>query len=496
MIDEERLKDDLVKVRTYIEENLRKTSTSGIPYIDLHDNKRSVLAKKNDIIFGRRGSGKSTLLGELKKNKVNHIEMNLENYKNITFPNIIIKILEEIFEYIKNGVKKRITIHIFKKAKLLKDLKAILDELGKLYQEEDSYVSSLTHMSTSEKHKGANIKVNGINASADISTLDKSEQTLSREMQFAKLDKIRKNLISYKNVLTLSYKFIYIDKPLYILLDDFYFIRIDSQPYLADVLHVLTKDTNIYKKIASIKHRSIFYIKDKDTYQGIEIGHDAIEIDLDYSLEDMDLLMKFYSQLLIEIFRAAHVSITENDMFGGAGLKQLCIASGGVTRDFLMLLSKCINEMIVNPGQKIGKEIVNSQSAAYMTNKFQSLEQEVSKNYERLERYLNYLKDEVLNKERTNCFLIDKGELDRNPEEKNAIRDLFDMRFIHLIDKNTSSAPSDGKHYEAYILDVGLYDFTRLRKFDQIEPGNKDDKSRKDKMRASPKISLEAMKSS
>ncbi|OHD57283.1 MAG: hypothetical protein A2014_10985 [Spirochaetes bacterium GWF1_49_6] len=143
---------------------------------------------------------------------------------------------------------------------------------------------------------------------------------------------------------------------------------------------------------------------------------------------------------------------------------------------------------------RIGKESVNSQSAAYMSNKLQSLEQEIIRDNDKLENYLNFLKEEVLTKKRTNCFLLSKEELEKNIEEKNAIRDLFDMRFIHLIDKNTSSAPSDGKHYEAYILDVGLYDFTRLRNFDQIEPGNKDDKSRKDHMRASPKINLEQMK--
>ena len=79
---------------------------------------------------------------------------------------------------------------------------------------------------------------------------------------------------------------------------------------------------------------------------------------------------------------------------------------------------------------------------------------------------------------------------EQHPQERQAIRELVDLRLIHLIDSNTSSAPSDGRRYEAYILDVGLYENSRPRNFNQVEPGSEDSRSRKDQLRASPRLIL------
>jgi len=490
------MRNELVLVRTYIEENLRKTAVTGMPYVDLHDNKKAIVAKQNNVVFGRRGSGKSTLLSEVEKEKRKTVVVNLEDYKNISFPNIIVKIVEVIFTRILEDAKRKSTLHLIRKSKLNTKLKKIVRDLKDLYEEDDKYETKTTEVLRDEAKINAALKTKVASLSTELgSSLSESrENTSSRNRQFEKFDRMKRNLVSYKEVLKEALPFVYDSDTLYLLLDDFYFIDTDNQPYLADVLHVLTKGTGAFLKLASIKHRSRLYIKDHSTYQGIEIGHDALEIDLDYSLEDIDELVQFYTQLLTEIFRISSTSLQIDSIFGGQGFRQLCIASGGVARDFLMLLSKCINEMIVDPDTKIGKEIVNAQAASYMVHKLHSLSEDVKRDSERLEVYLNFIKEEVLTRKRTNCFLISKDDLEKYPNEKAAIRDLFDMRFIHLIDKNTSCAPSDGKQYEAYILDVGLYDFTRLRNFSQIEPNNKDDRSRKDAMRASPKIDLEKLR--
>jgi len=86
--------------------------------------------------------------------------------------------------------------------------------------------------------------------------------------------------------------------------------------------------------------------------------------------------------------------------------------------------------------------------------------------------------------------LVAKDELDRDPQFRQAIRELVDLRLVHLVDHNTSRAPSDGRRYEAYLLDIGLYDNPRPRNFAQVEPGQHDDKARKDSLRASPLFDL------
>ena len=108
-----------------------------------------------------------------------------------------------------------------------------------------------------------------------------------------------------------------------------------------------------------------------------------------------------------------------------------------------------------------------------------------------LEEYLNKIKKYVYNEKRTNAFLISKDDLKTNAQLRQAIRELVDLRMLHLVDENTSKAPSDGQQYEAYLLDIGLYDNSRPRNFQPIEPGHRDEKSRKDDLRSSPVLSAE-----
>jgi hypothetical protein len=132
---------------------------------------------------------------------------------------------------------------------------------------------------------------------------------------------------------------------------------------------------------------------------------------------------------------------------------------------------------------------VNEAAIANIASKLDSLKVDSAGERETLESYLGVIRRSVYNEHRTNAFLVAKEELEQYPQVRQAIRELVDLRLIHLIDANTSSAPSDGRRYEAYILDVGLYENSRPRNFEQVEPGSQDSKSRKDRLRASPKLS-------
>ena len=87
-------KTELNKLINYLEENTRADKVSGIEFIDPRNFKEKVRGKQNYVVFGRRGAGKSTLLKTLNKYENSlTIYVNLEDYKDITFPNIIIKVL-------------------------------------------------------------------------------------------------------------------------------------------------------------------------------------------------------------------------------------------------------------------------------------------------------------------------------------------------------------------------------------------------------------------
>jgi hypothetical protein len=276
--------------------------------------------------------------------------------------------------------------------------------------------------------------------------------------------------------------------PVYLVLD-VYFVPKAVQPEFIDFFHRLTKDTPLFLKVATIKHRSRLFKTTDQSYIGAELGHDIYEVDMDYTLDKFGDLKDFMNELLRAAIRDSGAQLQADDLFTGEGLAQLCLASGGVPRDFLSLFVRLANA-IASKGDKIGKVEVSEAAIANVSSKLESLKIDSAGEREVLEGYLGVIRKTVYNEHRTNAFLVAKDELEQFPQERQAIRELVDLRLIHLIDANTSAAPSDGRRYEAYILDVGLYENSRPRSFQQVEPGSQDSKSRKDHLRASPKLVL------
>ncbi len=111
-----------------------------------------------------------------------------------------------------------------------------------------------------------------------------------------------------------------------------------------------------------------------------------------------------------------------------------------------------------------------------------------------LEHYLEFVKEEIINQKRINAFLVSNNDVLKFPKINQAIKELVDLRLFHLVNPNISSAPSDGKRYSAYMIDISLFPNANPRNFTQIEPGQKEEKSKEDKLRSSPKLNLEKFK--
>ncbi|MBT5376937.1 MAG: hypothetical protein HOL15_09000 [Nitrospinaceae bacterium] len=165
------------------------------------------------------------------------------------------------------------------------------------------------------------------------------------------------------------------------------------------------------------------------------------------------------------------------------------MASGGVPRDFLSLFLKVIESM--SEGAKVTKPHVTDAAIASIGQKMAGIGEDMEGDVNILEKHLHGIKKFVYSEERTNVFLVAKEDLEKFKEFRQALKELVDMRLLHIIDSNTSCAPSDGLRYEAYLLDVGLYENSRPRNFISIEPGSSDSKGRKDKMRGAPKLGVE-----
>jgi len=484
---------EIAKLVTYIEENLRSSPAAGLPFVDSRHLQSRLLSRQNHVVFGRRGAGKTSLVHSTRKSSGHvHVYLNFEDYKDITFPNIVIHVLLRLLGSLESHVRSdirwwRLRAH---PAATVRRLRRTMAELTAYVHEPDAETQQIE--TTEGYERELTIGAESYGAMGAAKARHGASRRLSRSLPRNKTDYLRLQLSSYKDIL-LAVSALFDEAPIFLVMDDFYFVQKNTQPDLIDYFHRLTKGTQLYLKLATIKHRSKLYRRGRDQYVGVELGHDIFEVDMDYTMDNFEELSSFMQQLLRSATEQSGANVRVEQMFAGDGFSQLCLASGGVPRDFLSLFVSLANAMAAS-GNPIGKMQVNETAIANLRSKMESMRRDSSNEDAVLDACLRQIKKSVYDNRRTNAFLISKDALESDSQGRQAIRELVDLRLIHLVDHNTSRAPSDGQRYEAYILDVSLYDNPRPRNFTQIEPGWRDKSARKDQLRASPVFSLNTLR--
>jgi hypothetical protein len=486
---------EIAKTATYIEENLRASPSAGLQFVDARRFRSRSLSSQNHIVFGRRGAGKTSLVNSI-KGADNRIEvyLNLEDYKDITFPNILIHVLVQLFTLLDEQIRSDVRWWRFRPSvyRARKRMKRVTNDLAKYLHQPDNEVQQVTTIEGSLRQLDVSANATGVAARGGASS-NLSEEVM-RSLPRDKTEYLRLELTRYKDLI-IAISALFNNSPIFLIMDDLYFVAKDIQPDLIDYFHRLTKGTELFLKLATIKHRSKLYRRTPDQYIGVELGHDIFEVDMDYTLDNFDELQAFMRQLLKNAVERSGAQLDVDDMFAGDGFAQLCLASGGVPRDFLSLFVTLANDAAA-AGQPIGKVQVNEAAIANLGSKMESMRRDSGDEDPVLEAYLKKIKRYIYDEKRTNAFLIAKDDLEADDQARQAIRELVDLRLIHLVDQNTSRAPSDGRRYEAYILDIALYDNARPRNFSQIEPGRRDEKARRDELRASPVFAIERLRQS
>lgn len=482
--------DDLTKVLRFIEENMRVTEQTSIEYLDSLEVMGRLKIKQNHIVFGRRGSGKSLLLKSLLDfNEVECISVNLEDFKDISFPNSIIQVQRAIIKKLIPKVASQYPWYSFDsfkktfplKRRLIKQIASLDNHLAHpdLYDQEVKEKSSKKGTAKSKK------TIMGMEGEG---TYEASKETeLSKQLSIDKLDILKNELSNIKELFSDVAE--HIGKDIFLILDDFYFIRKDEQPYFIDFFHRVSKNIPLYLKVATIQHRSKLYIQEQ-SYVGVELHHDVQPIYLDYSLQNFDRLVSFKRDLLAHINQKVGVEIDYNELITDNAFRFLCLASGGVPRDFFSLLVSL--EPIFGGERSVSKPNVIDKAIENVRNKMDSLKKDASDEDVLLESYLQIIRSEIIDKRRWNAFLLSNSEVQKYPQINQAIKELVDLRFIHLVNPNISASNSDGTRYSAYMLDIGLFPNANPRDFQQVEPGQTDENHRKDKIRSAPKLDLES----
>jgi len=443
-------KEELSQVRKKIEEIVRSTldKAEKIEYVDVHGNLDRVNLFSDLIIFGRRGSGKTTLLIQSKKTAKNifPIYIQCETYKEHTYPNLLLSILAQI---IKQSLQYFRWYQKIIKYSLYNELKRAYKELKILIQQPDEMdVGEEKQMI--EKAKGK-MSMGNTGFSAEKSSGIKQNYQYKQK----KIDYLTNNLDEFQDLFSKIIKSFSIEN-IFVYFDDFYHLDFESQPNIIDYIFRLSKDLKISFKIATIRHRSHLYSRNENKeIRGVQSNADHTSIDLDFSLENFDSTTKFLKEILKNIFKDTKISFDDFfNLFVQNGFERVVWASGGVPRDFMILIMYIIDSLdFDSTNLKIDKKIINSAAKEL----FREKEQDLNSNYAHANNVKQFYDDVFtfcVKYNKKTGFLLRQPCTDKKIEEQ--VKNLMDHRLIHPIVKNMTLNKFRGT-FAAYILDVGSY---------------------------------------
>ncbi|MFD2190983.1 hypothetical protein [Pistricoccus aurantiacus] len=481
---------DIDLLRDLILNSFRVRQNQDPVYVDISGNLGRVGAPQHQIIFGRRGSGKSCLFIHYIKthstDSVPPIYILADEFKRLTYPDVLIRLLIEILKGVPTkGAwwKKFLRIRTPTEAKA-EELRALLD----IAEEADITAAKKSSRKDAAKAgSGAGaLKMEGRQESAE-------EQSRSASFREKKIDSLERHMRDFKDAIQASLK-TWGQPNVVVLVDDFYLFPRHRQADILDYLHRLVRDTNLFLKIGTIRHRTTL-IKNEDQTIGVELGQDIEEISLDRTLEDLDTTQTFLYQMLRTL--AERAGITEVDTcFNRDALQALTLVSGGVPRDFLNIFVNAINAARgENNVRWLTPTLIYKGAGRLSYNqKLKNLKDDAGVDIAGLERVFVDLLKFCLKESRKTAFLISQEEAQTHRMEHDLIQQLMDFKLIHVVEPDTSAASGRPGRYEAYTLDFALFTEPRRRGIEIVEFWKIDDNRRRVGIREAPVYPLPRVK--
>jgi hypothetical protein len=497
----------MVQLLTLVEEAARSTEEGVKHFIEpAPGTLRRATSKRHHIVFGRRGSGKSSLLrkaaADLTIDRRPIAYVNLEPFKGHSYPDVLlsvlIKTLEEFKKWMNSAAIHPPTKASFWKAlfgttptrgsfnrkeaanlskKLGKEIEALQSEL---HRTDAAELTVKTGAEASEKGAtAAKIGAGATGASAGVEARaefgQKETQEVEEKYARSKTDFLHRHILDYQNLFQDLGRLSGGDA--YLFLDDLYHIRRTDQSRVADYFHRIAKDHSLWLKIGTIRHRTRWYVHG-DPPMGMKIGDDADEIDLDLTLEKYSLAKDFLVRILSNFAKAAEIDAIVSFITNGA-VDRLVLASGGVARDFLSIFRRSVDIARErggdHRGEKVGAEDVNVAAGEYDSSKREEFKRDTLDDNVTLEDEFQRLRVFCLDKNNTNCFLLDKEQRGRDVD---LIHELVDLKLVHLVRSRVTVSGRAGRVFEAYMLDLSQYAGARKRRELQMvefwEPSSKE----------------------
>lgn len=318
--------------------------------------------------------------------------------------------------------------------------------------------------------RGVGPAVGGASASASSDRERSHLSEAGREASFVrtKLEGLQAEATEFREMLSDAIKATG-DRGVLVILDDFYFIRRENQPDVLAYLHQVVKNLGIWLKVGAVEHR-LNEFEDGDPPRGLQLTQDAGKVPMDVTLADFDHTRAFLEGILADVCYEAEVDV--NALLTDGARLRLVIASGGVPRDYVNLVTAALDKATRRTGEanrprnRITAEDVNVAVPEFLKQKEDDLR--VDARPEDIDRLRNRLYD-VLNfclvLRKTNIFTVEARML-REEQWGRDIAALSDLRFFHRFGNLTvkSSDPGFvGQRYEGFALDLSAYAATRVR---------------------------------
>jgi hypothetical protein len=444
-------------------------------------------AGRHQFILGRRGVGKSTLLRVMEQRASQGDQavafVDLETLRGIPYPDVLIHLLARLLAALAGELQTVASQAKWRQRRayrsVIRELHGLEAELRALLGEPQEVMRTVTRLKNAQRSASAGAKISGrlprvpmeMSAGGETSRASQSTDATNAEFTQTKMDGLYAAADEIRAVLEQATKVLAGGGGM-IILDDFYHVRTDDQPYVLAYLHQVVKNLDIYLKVGAVKHRLVSYIEG-DPPTGLQLGHDAGELSLDLTLESFDAAQHFLERVLSGLTEPRGISLAE--LITDEGRTRLVLASGGVARDYLNLTSEALrlaNEREARSNRahnRITAEDVNEVSKRLQDLKQQDLERDSGPNADALRDRFSQLVRFCLDRNETNVFLVESTAL-REQEWGREIEALADLRLVHRIGTlSVQSSTYRGRSFTAFTLDLSSYTGTRSERIRQIK---------------------------
>jgi hypothetical protein len=460
------MSSEVEQLRRIVQENIRiqRGGSETIDYVDVSRALADMVAKQNHVVFGRRGCGK-TLLSRATQQKVDGdikvVYINCEDYKQHSFPNVLIEILDALFE----ELEKNLSGWFGRKKKSRELIQEIRTELTSLKEGADEADRTVKKTNTAEVagKAGTRLAAGTLEIGAGIASARKAAMEQEYKQHDSKIQKLNLLLPKLKKHVREFFEISTDVKGVFLELDDFYHLPRTMQPHVADYVHRLCKDVPLFFKIATLRHASILYADRGSQPTGAQERHDYQLINIDFTLAEFKKTAAQLREILYRFAEKAGMNQQQVDaLFMGEGFDRLVLASGGVPRDFLSLLLEALSPMAAGQ-ERVGKDDVRLLSLTVLQRRIEELKVDSEQqDQDALIRGIYAIRKFCLDK-KVNVFLVS----DRVLQEPNGIRDLMnrllDYRIIHAVGSALTHKSISGT-FNAYMIDIGAY--ANLRKLE------------------------------